>query len=788
MPGIPEARFVRAQPVWVAGREREMNLQVGFRAVVPGGGPTPLALRLTASSVYRATVNGEFVGYGPARAAHGFFRVDEWGLEPWLRPGPNVVGIEVAGYNVASYYLLDQPAFLQAEVVARDAVLAATADGNDAFAAVLLPYRVQRVARYSFQRTFTEAYRMGPESQRWRDAPELPSARPLVLAIQPGGELLPRGAPPPDFAVVPARAVVARGEFTQGPPLAQPWRPSYLTQAGSQLPGYLEAELEEHVLADVEGLACRATWTGEKPAGPLRLTAGQWCILDLGCNLTGFIRISAACRQGCRLLLAFDELLEHGDVDHTRLGCVNLVSYRLTAGEYVLETFEPYALRYLKLLVAEGECELREVGLRLYVCPDAGRAEFRCSDPRLERVFEAGRETFRQNALDVFMDCPHRERAGWLCDSFFTARAEATLTGDSRIERSFLENFALPARFPDLPDGMLPMCYPADFRDGRFIPNWAMWFVIELAEYLDRTGDRDLVACLRPRVMDLLAFLARFENEHGLLEKLPSWVFVEWSAANDFVQEVNYPTNMVYAGMLDAAARLYGQRQFREQAEALRETIRRRSFDGEFFVDNALRETDGSLVETRNRTEACQYYAFFFDVATLESHPRLWEILVRDFGPDRQGRGLHPEVHPANAFIGNMLRLEALARAGLAQEVLDESVARLHAMGERTGTLWENTHDRASCNHGFASHVCHAFIRDLVGVRVLDRAARRVRLRFPAAALEWCEGSMPTPEGPIRVSWRQRGANALAYSISAPPGYDVEVEHTPGLQLEQDSI
>ena len=31
---------------------------------------------------------------------------------------------------------------------------------------------------------------------------------------------------------------------------------------------------------------------------------------------------------------------------------------------------------------------------------------------------------------------------------------------------------------------MLPMCYPADHYDGNFIPNWAMWFVLELEEYI----------------------------------------------------------------------------------------------------------------------------------------------------------------------------------------------------------------------------------------------------------------------------------------------------------------
>ena len=71
------------------------------------------------------------VGFGPACGPHGFFRVDEWDITKKLTPGKNLVAIEVAGYNCNSLYLLDQPSFCQAEIVADGRVLASTAgDGT----------------------------------------------------------------------------------------------------------------------------------------------------------------------------------------------------------------------------------------------------------------------------------------------------------------------------------------------------------------------------------------------------------------------------------------------------------------------------------------------------------------------------------------------------------------------------------------------------------------------------------------------------------------------------------
>ena len=77
--------FKAARSVWPKGRETRLNDFVEFRASFgvergTGNGERGTVLRITGSSVYRIWLNGKFVGYGPARAAKGFFRMDEWPL------------------------------------------------------------------------------------------------------------------------------------------------------------------------------------------------------------------------------------------------------------------------------------------------------------------------------------------------------------------------------------------------------------------------------------------------------------------------------------------------------------------------------------------------------------------------------------------------------------------------------------------------------------------------------------------------------------------------------------
>lgn len=771
--------FAEALPVWPAPLVGVKNGAAGFRAVFESGVHADAVLRVSGASLYRVTLNGAFLAHGPARAGHGFARVDAIPLRGKLKRGANVVAIEVAGYEVDNYALPNQPSFIQAEIAVGGVVVASTGTPRGGFTALVLPERRVKAQRFSFQRPFVEQYRIAPGWDDWRTsrarAFEGVACRPLETA--PATQ--PRGVPYPDYAMRIPVAAVAAGTLAPCAP-EKLWKDRSLTQAKGDRKGYAEEDLDTVLSTELQMFKSVRSRT-RRPQSAGALGGREWTILDFGEALTGFIGLRIRCRTPARLALTFDEILTKGDVDFKRLTCVAAVSYDLAPGVYALETIEPYEFRYLKIQMLEGEVEFDKVFLRELANPDAGAAVFDCDDPAMNQIFEAGRNTFRQNATDIFMDCPSRERAGWLCDSFFTARVELDLCGHGRVERNFLENFLLPPAFAGIPDGMLPMCYPSDHSDGCYIPNWGLWFVLELEEHLKRTGDAAFVDAFADKVSALFDFFKPFRNPDGLLERLQRWVFVEWSKANAFTQDVNYPTNMLYAAALDAAGRLFGNRAWRREAESVRETIRRQSFDGAFFVDNAVRQ-DGKLVATRNRTETCQYYAFFFDVASPETHPELWRKLLSEFGPCRAKRDLHPEIHPSNALIGSDLRIEILSRHGATRQLLRDVRNYRLPMARKTNTLWEHLSTEASCNHGFASHACHVLLRDALGVAEVDVRRRHFTLVLTGTSLKRCAGIVPAGEARLAVRWRKQGRN-LILETGMPQGWTVSVENRTELAL-----
>ena len=698
--------FVEAKPVWSEGRETEKNLFLSFREVVEVGRVESASIRLTASCDYRLRVNGKFVGHGPCVAAHDFYRIDAHDLKPYLRRGKNVIAVEVAGYNVPSYYLLDQPSFLQAEVEINGKVVAAT---GKKFKAYALGQRLADVPKFSFQRPSTEEYVLNADYLAWATkAKRQLSIKAENLVVQEHKALLARGVAYPDY------------------------------------------RLHKATLVDKN-------------------------LYKFATNSSGFLRAKVKVSKPTKLTLRFDEILgDDGRVMERRLRWKPYIIYDLQVGEYELESFEPYTMQYVEVFGDETAVVVEEISMRDYCNSDCHRAKFESSNADLNFIFEAARETYRQNALDIYMDCPSRERAGWLCDSYFTGRVEFALSGKSRIERNFIENFLLPTQFKDIDKGMLPMCYPADHRNHNYIPNWAMWFVLELEEYLKRTGDEATIQRARTRIYELVEFFKPYLNESGLLEKLPKWVFVEYSYANKLVQDVSYPSNMLYAEMLDVVSRLYNDKALAEQATNIRKEVLKQSFDGEYFVDNAVRNGQGKLELSGQHTEVCQYYAFLFGVATPESHPALWKRLRDEVVPGRVDKGLYADLHPINAFIGSYLRLELLSKYGLSKQILDESIATYKAMADRTGTLWESLKPKASCNHGFASHLTNVLYRDVLGVYEVLPCERKVRLRFNDSDLEWCKGSIPVGEEQIDVEWHY-GGGEFKVKLNLPKGYSYEL-------------
>ena len=549
---MKEYKFKSALPVWEAEKETTMNYHLVFRSIVS---PCENAVvNVSASNMYQMFVNGEFVAEGPARAGHGYYRVDEIDVSSYLTKEKNVISFFVAGYYVENFYLIKQPSFLCAEIVCDGEVVSAT--GKNGFEAKYNGERARKVARFSYQRTFSEYYIINGENQSFISDPQ---SRFEAVELIPCREknFLVREVPYPcyDKASVLSRVSMGKTEFKDEP--INPNRTRFVDLT-PDCAGFPLGEVEFINTDEVEKGVYTQTNSETVSFSPMELSGNEYSVFKFDGVKCGFIRLKIEAFEDCELMAVFDELDVNGDVETYRMREIQAsVIWKLPKGEYTIISNEPYIIQYLKIInKSKGKLRIEEAGVIQFKF-DYEPKPLSCGN---ERIYSAAVETFRQNVLDIYMDCSSRERAGWLCDSFFTSRVEKELTGKSAVEKNFLENFLMPKQFERIEKGPFPMCYPADFLSGEFIPNWAMWYVLELEEYYERTGDRELVEFAKDKIYSLVDYFSGFENEDGLIENLRSWVFVEWSAANTFTAGVNYPSNMLYSRMLKSVGRLYDEK------------------------------------------------------------------------------------------------------------------------------------------------------------------------------------------------------------------------------------
>ena len=695
--------FRNALPVFPKGKVWEMNTHVVLRAETDSLQDS--VLRLTASSFYQLFVNGVFVAFGPCRAAGGYARVDEFSLAPHHREGKNEIRVEAVGYACRSLSTVYSPSFVCAELIRQGEAVLWTGRDFDCF---LSCSYLQRTERYSAQRHFTEivdAREKEPFSARYA----------VETEVVQGISFIPRRAPYSVYRETDAGEACCVGEFSYDETL------KYL-KTRSSFPidrawgRYEEDEIPYKPYRWIQRQ--RQSVRQKNVTFPLVLRENEYAMFDLRQIESGMIRFSADVLAESDVVIGFTELCSEESFSFTDINCQNVLEYILPVGHTEMMSFEPYTCRLAIMLVRKGALSVTSFGVTAVECDTSAARPLLTEDGELRAIYEAAVRTFAHNASDIYMDCPSRERAGWLCDSYFTGMAEYFFFGKSDVEAAFLENYRLYRSDGALPEGALPMCYPSDIKlNGEFIPQWNMWYVIEVADYILRRGHGAERELYRESVLGVLRFLARYENENGMLEDLPSWNFVEWSKANEWTRNVNYPTNFLYVGVLLAAHALYGDETHLKKALAVREKTKALAFDGEVFADNAVRNENGVPVNTKNVSEAGQYYALLFgDVPLTEPKYEVLRFHVRDgflrFSQNLNGRAFVP----VNAFIGRYLRMQTLLMLGEYGILLENIRTFFSDMAKTTGTLWEYKDGKGSRDHGFASYAAVALAQALEGL------------------------------------------------------------------------
>ena len=734
-----EGLFENAEQIFIKNCREKVNFQAGFKCKFDAVAEKEYELHITGATLYSIYFNGEFIFYGPARAAHGYLRVDTLKLQ--AVEGENVLCISIAGYNCPSYGNMNHKSFIQAEIFESGISIKYT--GRDFSSVPLNKLREEKVYRYSYQRAFTEVWYLDNHSfpTNWMEE-DFESAP--ICAYRYDETLIPRGFEKPDFQSVDFGDPVSNGFFEQDEnPVF--YRSDHLVGKNYTIVCYAPSEIRHSVLTDVQGRYI--------PDDQHAMNEKRYAYYDYGKVNTGFICANITAEQDSEIYIIFSEKpQEDGRLELKDTPSVIKYELKASSKSYDLQAFEAYSLRYLMILVKKGCIRVNSVGLREYSYPISHNTTLEAEDEKLCKIFDSARETFRQNTLDGFLDCPGRERGLWLCDSYFTGQAEQIFAGKGVVEEQFLKNFMMAKEFPGIPVGLIPHNYPSE--NCGVIPQWIMWYILEVEEYLKRRKDDKEI--FRDFCYQYLGCLQKYERNDGLLKKLDGWNFIEWSEANDYVEraDVSYPTNMLYARVLEVIGTLYHDTMLCGKAKMIKDLIVAHAFNGTLFCDGAI-WNGAEYVNMPEVSEACQYYAVFCGVADErdEKFHRFFEYFYDILGYERKKKQEYPEIAYSNLFIGMTVRFECLLKKGRYEQLLDEIKAYYGHMAEQTNTLWEHDSTLASLNHGLSSVAGVLIVKALTGIIDINEADRIITVDHQASKTVKYQISVGLNQGSISVGY-----------------------------------
>lgn len=772
--------FRKAIPIWGEDLADLYNQFLGFHCQIQTASSEKLKIAIAARNYYRLYVNGTMVCSGPARTAKHYCRVDE--IEITV-DGITDIAIEVAALSTPDRYCNDctmESGILAAEILNEaGTVLAFTGDANWHYQ--VLDYRESFTEMMSHSRTIHEVYYLNVESFQWRygrgefKTPAVSSEKITYLK---------RRSPYPTYHKIPFQTLLSVCDMM---PIENAEKDPAFDLVRSVNPKWYQLLSDEKCFLQTLLGEKEVFFTGtynkkydsENMVWEVEASSGNnpaAFIWETEKSELGFIDFTVTTQKTCVLDVINSDCLEK---EGTLKSNSYMTRYHLEPGKYHLTSFEPKLARYIKMIFrTSGAVTFTSPRLLNDTYPDSGDCFFRCSDGDLNRIYDAARRTLRLNTLDIFMDCPQRERGGWLCDSYFTASGAWQMFGDLSVEKDFIENFMLTDA-DQMRNAFFPEVYPNSKTDPSDpgILNWSFWLIAEFADYYERSGDFEFAECCQERISRFIEGMLSMRGESGLIEQ-EGVMFVDWSLSNrNFcVSPISVPCNCLAVYILEKMAELYRNAEWKREADKMREIIETIDASANSFSGHgdSAQLKNGKLERGECQTEsgiALELWSGFHK-ADKEYIRRFVEMM----GPCPAFYA-DPNIGKANLFIGLMIRFDVLAKIDEIDTLVREwKSLYLPQLANGDGTLFEGVTESAGC-HGFNAATGALMTNKVLGLGQPLQQKKTVILEPHPMHLTWASGTAQCMDGPISLRWSANHyEHVLEMSLQLPPNWKYQLK------------
>lgn len=493
------------------------------------------------------------------------------------------------------------------------------------------------------------------------------------------------------------------------------------------------------------------------------LKTNDWIVLDFGREMHGSLQIGSGAKSGksAKVRVRFGESVSEAcaELKGTADGATatndhairdDVVSIPWLGRRELGET----GFRFVRIdNVGDADVQLEYVRAVSLMRPWKQIGAFRCSDERLNRIFDTAVRTVHLCCQDYIWDGIKRDRLVWMGDTHPEAKAILAVFGAQDI-------------IPDTLDYAAATTQPETEWMNTF-PTYTLWWIRNLAEWYRFTGDREYLGKRQDYLEKTVVHVLASIDENGV-----------WTADTFLDWPTHYDKDAEKAGT---------------------QGLLKLAFDDATFLLGQLPEHGNPVVA---KLDSARRRIKVLDAHGVKSASALLALSglcdPKAMFKSSLGRNGHAGV---STFFGYYM-LEAMSAAGevgRAIETVRDYWGGMLDMGatsfwEDFDLAWTNNASRidalpvpgmkdihgdfgAYCYEGFRHSLCHGWsagpaawcIGRILGIRAVGVGCRTVEVKPELGDLEWAEGAMALPDGTsVKVKARRLSDGRIDVSVDAP--------------------
>ena len=370
------------------------------------------------------------------------------------------------------------------------------------------------------------------------------------------------------------------------------------------------------------------------------------------------------------------------------------------------------------------------------------RASFKCSDQKLNKIWEVAEHTFRLCSGIFFLDGVKRDKWIWSGDAYQSFFVNQYLLADPDIDQRTL----LALRGND------PMT-----RHINTIMDYSLFWILGVLYHYEAYGDLEFVRQVYPKMCSLMEFCEGQLDENGfLVGRENDWIYIDWADMDK--TGALCAEQMLFAACWQTMAKVsaaLGEEnpEYMEKYEKLIGQIRK------FYWD----QEKGAFINSfesgkRNVTRHANIFAILFHIATQEEQEKILANVIKNNA-----------IPAITTPYFNFFELDMLCQTGNLEFVLNKIRNYWGGMLDRGAvTFWEEFDPEAPVEtqydmYGdrFGKSLCHAWAASpiyflakyFMGLKFTGVGGKEFVVEPHTEFFDSFDCTLPVAEGQVHIVW-----------------------------------